>query len=94
MKKLCKEVEKRGYVYVDWNIDSTDASGNNVPVAKLIANGTSTYSKHLCLLMHDTGAKKTTVKALPKIIEYYKKHGYKFETLENSPFVYHQRINN
>lgn len=94
MKKLCKEVEKRGYVYVDWNIDSTDASGNNVPAARLIANGTSTYSKHLCLLMHDTGAKKTTVKALPKIIEYYKKHGYKFETLENSPYVFHQRINN
>jgi peptidoglycan/xylan/chitin deacetylase (PgdA/CDA1 family) len=94
MKKLSQDVEKRGYVYVDWNLDSTDASGNNVPVARLVANGTSTYSNNLCILMHDTGAKKTTVKALPSIIKYYKKHGYKFATLENAPHVYHQRINN
>lgn len=94
MTKLTKDVLKKGYQYVDWNLDSTDASGNNVPVAKLVANGTSTYSNNLCILMHDTGAKHTTVKALPAIIEYYKKHHYKFETLENSPHVYHHHVNN
>lgn len=94
MKKLCADLEKKGYQYVDWNLDSTDASGNNVPVSKLVANATSTYSNNLCILMHDAGAKRTTVKALPKIIAYYKKHHYKFMTLENSPHVYHQRINN
>ncbi len=94
MTKLTKDVLKKGYQYVDWNLDSTDASGNNVPVAKLVANGTSTYSNNLCILMHDTGAKHTTVKALPAIIKYYKKHHYKFETLENSPHVYHHHINN
>lgn len=94
MTKLTKDVLEKGYQYVDWNLDSTDASGNNVPVSKLVANATSTYSNNLCILMHDTGAKHTTVKALPAIIKYYKKHHYKFETLENSPHVYHHHINN
>lgn len=94
MKKLTKDLEKRGYQYVDWNLDSTDASGNNVPVGRIVANATSTYSHNLCILMHDAGAKRTTVKALPAIIKYYKKHHYKFATLANTPHVYHQRINN
>lgn len=36
MTILSKEVINRGYQYYDWNGDSTDASGNNVPVSKLL----------------------------------------------------------
>ena len=31
--------------------------------------------------MHDAGAKTTTVKALPQIIQYLKSKGYTFDTL-------------
>ena len=38
MPELIKEVLKRGYQYVDWNLDSTDAAGVNRPASVLIAN--------------------------------------------------------
>lgn len=44
--------------------------------------------------MHDTSAKKTTVKALPDIIEGLKKQGYKFEVLTEETYGYHFRVNN
>ena len=33
------------------------------------------------VLMHDCMTKTTTVEALPKIIQYFKEQGYKFDTL-------------
>ena len=33
--------------------------------------------------MHDTGAKRTTVTALPQIIHYFKQHGYEFGVLNS-----------
>lgn len=94
MSVLANDLLKRGYQYVDWNMDSTDASGNNVPVSQLVKNATSGYSLHRCVLMHDAGAKKTTVQALPKIIQYYQQHDYAFDTLNHSPYVFHHHINN
>lgn len=81
---------KEGYVYFDWNCDSTDASGNNVPVAKLVKYGICTTHPEINVLMHDTNAKKTTVQALQQIIDGYRKAGYTFETLDvNSPRIQH-----
>ena len=87
MTTLSKEVINRGYQYYDWNGDSTDASGNNVPVNKLIANATSSKS-------NNTSAKSTTVQALPAIIENYLARGYRFEAINDSSFAPHQGINN
>lgn len=94
MTKLVKEVKKKGYQYYDWNADSTDASGNNVPVSQLVKNATKSHSTNINLLCHDTQAKGTTVKALPKIIEYYQKKGYKFKAIDDYSFTPHQRVNN
>ena len=80
--------------YYDWNGDSTDASGNNVAVSKLIANATSSKANNINILFHDTAAKSTTVQALPAIIENYKARGYRFEAITDSSFVPHQGINN
>ena len=35
MSSLTKRVKEKGYQYFDWNCDSTDAAGNNVPVEAL-----------------------------------------------------------
>lgn len=94
MTTLSKEVINRGYQYYDWNGDSTDASGNNVPVSKLIANATSSKSNNINILCHDTSAKSTTVQALPAIIENYLARGYRFEAIDDNSFVPHQGINN
>lgn len=94
MTVLSRELINRGYQYYDWNGDSTDASGNNVAVSKLIANATASKANNINILFHDTAAKSTTVQALPAIIENYKARGYRFEAITDSSFVPHQGINN
>ena len=83
---IIKRLTREGFVYHDWNCDSTDASGNKVPVSKLIANATSCSSKEINLLMHDSSPKKTTVEALQKIIDYYRAKGYKFKKITMNSF--------
>ena len=84
MKKLKPDVVEKGFIYHDWNVSSGDASGNNVKASKLIANikkGTGKKST-INVLMHDTGkSKRTTVEALPEIIEYLRSQGFEFEAL-------------
>lgn len=94
MSYLSKEVVARGYQYYDWNGDSTDASGNNVAVSKLIANATSSKANQINILFHDTKAKSTTVEALPAIIENYLARGYRFAGIDDNSYVPHQGINN
>lgn len=94
MTQLTKEVKNRGYQYYDWNGDSTDASGNNVPVSKLIANGTSSNANNINILCHDTDAKGTTVQALPSIIQHYQQKGYQFKAIDENSFTPHQGVNN
>lgn len=94
MTQLTKEVKNRGYQYYDWNADSTDASGNNVAVSQLIANGTSSYATNINLLCHDTDAKGTTVQALPSIIQHYQQLGYQFKGIDENSFTPHQSVNN
>ncbi len=87
---IINRMTKEGFVYFDWNCDTTDASGNNVPVEKLVKYGVCTTHPDINVLMHDTNAKKTTVQALQRIIDGYKKEGYTFETLDvNSPKIQH-----
>ena len=94
MTQLTKEVKNRGYQYYDWNGDSTDASGNNVPVSQLIRNATSSSANNINILCHDTDAKGTTVQALPSIIQYYQQRGYQFKGIDENSFTPHQSVNN
>ena len=92
MSKLVKKVQRNGYLYNDWNVDSTDASGNNIPVKDIVRSVKENCSKdtYNVILMHDTDAKGTTAKALPKIIKWGKKEGYKFKAMTvHSPTIHH-----
>lgn len=96
MSDLVTQVQIKGYAYFDWNVDSGDASGNNVP-AKRIVNNVLNQAKNknsICVLMHDTAAKSTTVEALPDILDGLKKQGYKFEVLTEETYGYHYKVNN
>lgn len=97
MSKLTKMVGEKNYVYFDWNCDSSDASGNGVAKEKLVSHtlGEATQN-HICVLMHDTGAKDTTADALPEIISGLRKKGYSFDKLtENTPdSQFHHGVNN
>ena len=94
MSSLTKKVKEKGYQYFDWNCDSTDAAGNNVPVETLVKNAASGQGKQINILMHDTDAKDTTVAALPKIIESYRNRGYTFQELTADSFAPQHKVNN
>ena len=68
------EIKKAGYHYIDWNDLTGDAEGHNIKVNTLL-NNIKKYTKgkeHVVILMHDASDKKTTVQALPQVIEYLK----------------------
>lgn len=78
------EMFRRGFSPFDWNVDSTDASGNDISVKQIVKNATKgTDMDRAIILMHDSATKSTTAKALPEIIKKYKKAGYSFEVLTN-----------
>ncbi|TGE33899.1 polysaccharide deacetylase family protein [Desulfosporosinus sp. Sb-LF] len=71
------------YLIYDWNVSSGDTAAPLVPANQLIHNiETQVPGKsRIIILMHDAGAKVTTVDALPQIIEYLKQQGYTFGVL-------------
>ncbi len=91
MKVLKQSVTEKGYVFHDWNIDSTDASGINRDPDLLVEKVKAGLKKKkpvVDILMHDTGkSKNTTVEALPRIIEAVKAQGYRIEplTMDSEP---------
>ena len=68
---------------IDWNALNADAEGAKKNADQLYEHAVkSGQGKNLVvLLMHDTYGKEETVKALDKIIKYYKSQGYSFKTL-------------
>lgn len=94
MSRLVKDVQNRGFKYYDWNVSSGDAAGNLISRDSIVVNSTSSSANHICLLMHDSRPKTTTVDALPQIIEHYKKLGYAFLPISDSTPVFHHGVNN
>ncbi len=93
MSRITKAVGEKGYAYFDWNCSNGDADGANTVQKQL--NYCSQFPKsasRIIVLMHDT--KKTTLEALPKIIEYYQSCGMTFDIL--TPFttpIHHNVLN-
>ncbi len=81
MTRLTKSVTEKGYAYFDWNCYNGDADGVK-SVVKQVENCSKfpRDAKNIVVLMHDN--KEATVKALPKIIEYYKSCGMTFGVLQ------------
>ncbi len=73
-------LEQNNIAYVDWNSLSNDAAGAKTKEA-IIENTKSTIGNKnsVVILMHDAGDKILTYEALPEIIAYLKKQGYKFK---------------
>lgn len=93
MSRLSKAVTEKGYVYYDWNCANGDAAGVTDP-DRLVEN-CKAYPKsadRIIVLMHDT--KSATLKALPRIIEYYKSEGMAFAPLTPDVKPIHHSINN
>jgi peptidoglycan/xylan/chitin deacetylase (PgdA/CDA1 family) len=87
-KHMREELVKSDMYYLDWNAENKDGIKHNVtPIEQLetiaedidVAERTN---KNVVLLMHDSATKKTTVEALPQIIELFKSKGYEFGTIK------------
>ena len=90
MLDICNSLEKKGYVYFDWNASSGDASVVPATTDQIVNTTLQWIGRHQnpIVLFHDSAAKANTLKALPIIIEKLKFLGCDFEVLsENSPRV-------
>ncbi|AJS61755.1 polysaccharide deacetylase [Paenibacillus sp. IHBB 10380] len=75
-------MKQAGYQVIDWNIDSGDSRGRNVPAGDIIRQATENISNdQVVVLMHDGGGHEETIKALPAIISKYRAQGYNFDIL-------------
>jgi peptidoglycan/xylan/chitin deacetylase (PgdA/CDA1 family) len=74
-------VVQAGYRMWDWNVDSTDSLGAGTDtIIKKTIEQVSTKDSAI-ILFHD---KKTTLQALPAVIDYLIQHGYHFKTMDSS----------
>lgn len=95
MTELASRATEAGFNYVDWNVDSTDASGTCRPAATLVKNTLGGLRKDRVnvVLMHDASAKRTTPDALPEIISRAADSGYKFARVSESTRCRHAANN-
>lgn len=83
---ILQQLKEKGYIYFDWSIDSTDGFSPSITEQQIITavqKGTKNQ-KHVNILLHDINSMKNTVKALPDIIEFLKKEGYTFDTIDET----------
>lgn len=92
MTYLTKDLLKKGYNYVDWNVSTGDATLKPLSKAKLLRN-IKTNQKNVVLLMHDR-PESSAYQNLSSIIEYYKNQGYTFKTLDQTNYTFHHQVNN
>ena len=81
-------LDKEGYVFINWNVLNEDAQGapkNSQKLFEVLTNyveGLGENADSIVVLMHDTYGKSETVKALPKVIEYFKNKGFEFKSIK------------
>lgn len=81
-------MERDGLYNVDWNALSKDAEGKTKNADELLQCTRETVESlgpnadNIVLLMHDTYGKEETVKALPRIIEYFQSKGFEFRSIK------------
>ncbi|MBR0413621.1 MAG: polysaccharide deacetylase family protein [Clostridia bacterium] len=97
MSTLTGQCKDHGYEYYDWNISSGDANADGLPAAQLYDNimaGIHENYESPIVLMHDTGAKGTTVTAVAKVLKVGLSEGYSFEAIDETVEPIHHAVNN
>ncbi|MBE5856714.1 MAG: polysaccharide deacetylase [Lachnospiraceae bacterium] len=96
MSDIIKYIHAQDMEYFDWNISASDAVNTALAPEAILANVTNGIDKYETdvILLHDTGNRKSTVDALPMIIENIKaREGYELLPIdENTELVQHLKI--
>lgn len=85
-KKVQKELKAKEIRSFDWNCSGEDALNHvtEQSIAKNVRKDIGNHKKTIVLL-HDYNGTKRTAHVLGSLIDYMKKKGYRFDTLENVP---------
>lgn len=86
MNILAKYLISQGITYVDWNVTSGDADGNQSDADAIIDDifkNIDFFNKPV-ILMHDAENKKGTIEALPQIITRLQENHYTLEAIDQS----------
>ncbi len=92
-RDIIAEMNRRGYVYYDWNVDSGDAEKGATAksIYRNVISGVHRYSNSVVLL-HNTKFKGNTLKVMAKIIKTLKNESYSFDVLgpsvDSSPYLF------
>lgn len=82
---IIAEMERRGFIYYDWNVSSGD--GSNLTTTENILENVCTNVGSFdqpVVLMHDGVGKNATLKALPTLLETLADEGYDFCSLDEN----------
>ncbi len=84
-RAITQEMNRRGYVYFDWNVSGEDAApgATAASIYRDTMNGIRRHRQSVVLL-HNSSSKRDTLTLTPKIIETLQKEGYQFKTLDAS----------
>lgn len=82
-ESLVSAVKNAGYRICSWNASVEDAVSPNASAEDLYNNAVRSAGEknHVILLLHDGVGYRETVRALPKIIDYFRGKGYTFQHL-------------
>lgn len=71
MEELIPWLSKEGVVYYDWNISAGDAGSRMISAEEIVRNCIEGAKEHTnaMILLHDASGRKSTIEALPLIIE-------------------------
>lgn len=84
-KDIAAEMQRRGFVYFDWNVCSDDATGSysEESIYQKVVEGCRERNSSV-VLMHDSARKAETVAALKRIIPKLLEEGYSFKALDEN----------
>lgn len=93
IKSIINDLNQKGYVHADWNVDTLDSYVKN-DSEKIVNNAITSLKRnennhhyYQTILMHDDINKSTSLQALPTLIEKFISYGYHFETLTRDSHI-------
>ncbi len=84
--EIVAEMERRGFVFFDWNAAGNDAVVGGADAEQITDSVLASASGHqrAFVLLHDSATCETTAQALPAVIEGLWERGYQFQPLTNA----------
>lgn len=95
MTQISQKILSEGFKYYDWNVASGDSG--DVKTKEGVYNNVTKGIKpgrNNIVLMHDFSGNNKTVEALPDIIDFGLKNGYRFEVITTDTEMVTQKIQN